>query len=252
MILIDNRVGSRELLSLIHGVGVQAELAGHLSTDFQFEGCGPDGPVLVGFERKEIRDLLTSMRDNRLAGSQVGHMIEAYDVCYLVVEGYWRCGPASGLVELPGGGRGGGNHFQPARGSIRFSELSRFLASLRELGGLRIWRTFDIHDTARYLVEEWHWWQKPWDEHKTHRTLYSPDAPRPRVGHKPRIFRTEAPLKEHWLARLPRIDARAEALSQYFVSARDLANAPVERWEAIAGIGKKTAALVVEEINKQS
>lgn len=245
MILIDERVGSRELLGLIRGLGVDAELAGKLAADFQFEGNGPDGSVLVGFERKALMDLLDSMRKKRLAGSQIGPMMDTYDICYLVIEGLWRRGRESGMVETLYG-----KDWRPVRGSFRFSEVSRFLASLRELGGIRTWRTSYEEETAAYIVEEFHWWQKPWNDHKTNNTMYTPEASHKRGGHKPRVFRQDVSLTEAWLTRLPRIDTRAEELATYFVSANDLANATVERWQAIKGIGPKTAREIVEEINK--
>lgn len=242
MILIDTSVGSRELLSLIRAYGADAGLSPKLKADFQFVGCGEDGPLLIGIERKAISDLLSSMRDKRLAGSQIGPMLLTYDVRYLIIEGYWRRGRDTGLVEVRNG------VWKAARGSFRYSEVSRFLASVRELGDIRIWRTADEEETAAYIAEEWHWWQKEWTEHRTHRTLYVPGIAAKRRGHKPRMFHHAASLKEKWLAALPHIDARALELAQYFVSAHDVASVTEERLEA-GGIGKKTAREIVEAIH---
>jgi ERCC4-type nuclease len=121
---------------------------------------------------------------------------------------------------------------------------------MRELGDIRVWRTADEEETAAYIAEEHQWWQKPWDQHRTDRTIYTPEPKVRGVGHKPRMFRREATLLEHWLHALPRIDDRATELSEYFISAGDMATAPVERWLAIKGIGDKTAQEIVGRINR--
>lgn len=245
MISIDERVGSRELLQLIRNLGVEADLGGKLAADFEFCGNGPDGAVLVGFERKALPDLLQSMREKRLAGSQAGPMIATYDVRYIIVEGVWRKGDNGFIESLHG------RDWRPVRGNFRYSEVMRFLASMREFGDFRIWRTNSDKETASYIVEEYHWWQKDWSAHTTHNTLYSPDATRKRrSGHRASMFRSEVTLLEAWLGRLPRIDSRAEELAAYFSSAADMATATVERWCSIKGIGKKTAEDIVGEINK--
>lgn len=241
MILVDERVGSRELLAKIRAYGADAEIGGKLDADFQFVGNGPDGEVLVGVERKAIQDLLNSMRDRRLAGGQIGRMAACYDVLYLVVEGIWRRGRSTGLIEVRNG------DWHPARGSYRYSETARFLASLRELAGLRIWRTSDEEETAGYVAEEYAWWQKEWKDHRTADAIYAPQPER-KTGHRAKMFRTEATVLEKWLCALPRIDSRAGELAKEFMSPLDMALADVDRWIAIKGIGKKTAEGIVEAI----
>jgi ERCC4-type nuclease len=241
MILIDERVGSREFLQKIRGLGVDAELAGKIPADFQFTGNGDGRQVLVGIERKTIQDLLNSMRDRRLAGSQVGGMLQTYDVACLVVEGIWRRQRESGLVEIQNG------KWRAARGSYRYSEVRSFLCSLRELGDIRIWRTGDEEETCADIVCEYLWWQKQWHDHRTAKSVYAP-PPKPRTGHRAHTFRHETTLLEEWLSRLPHIDSRAIELAQYFSSARDMAEADVDRWTTIKGIGKKTAEQIVEAI----
>ena len=243
MILIDTSVGSRELLQSIRSYGADAELL-PIPTDIQFTGRGPDGDVLIGMEKKTITELLQSMRSKRLAGQQVRPMLLTYDIRYLIIEGYWRRGRETGLVEVRNG------VWSTARGSFKYSEISRFLASLRELGDLRIWRTADEGETAAYIAEEWHWWQKDWNEHKTGQALYIPEIARASRGTRPMAFHQKPNLKLKWLASLPGIDAKARDLAQYFVSAGDVASATVERLEAVRGIGKKTAREIVDEIGR--
>lgn len=248
MILVDERVGSRELLANFRSLGTDAELAGQLAADFQFMGYGEHGPVLVGFERKTITDLFDSMRSGRLAGHQIGAMLQTYEVCYLIVEGYWRRGRQSGLVEIRSG------DWKTARGNIRYSEVVRFLASLRELGGLRVWRTADEEETSAYIVEEHAWWQKPWHEHWTNRTVYAASVGKKAGSRRPSLFRSEASLLEKWIVQLPGVQDRATDLARHFESPRDLATADLERWLGIKGlrIGKKSAQTILEAINGRS
>lgn len=243
MISIDERTGSKELLTDLRKFGVDCDIAGKLAADFEFVGNGPDDDtIMVGFERKTITDLISSMREKRLAGAQAKAMIDTYQRRFVIVEGLWRCGD-SGLVEILCG-----REWRVARGQIRYAEMIRFLASMREFGGFIVVRTSTQLETARYIAEEWHWWNdKLWSEHTTHRTLYNPD-PTKRANGRPSLWRRDSPLLELWLGKLPGIDSKAESLCQYFESAQDMANAPVCRWELIKGIGRKTAENIVAAI----
>lgn len=196
-----------------------------MDADFQFAGNGPEGAILAGVERKEISDLLSSMRSNRLAGSQIGKMIRTYDVSYLIVEGLWRRGRDGGVLETPYG-----REWAEVRGRITYSEMTRFLASLREQGGVRVWRTMNPTETAAYLVEEFSWWQKQWKDHHTSQTIYVPELQLGAQGHKPHAFRRAPSLTELWAHALPRVDSRAAELAGHFSSPKELANADVNRW----------------------
>lgn len=244
MILVDSRVGSRELLSTLRGFGVDADLGGSLDADFQFTGNGHDGPCLIGVERKTIQDLLNSMRDRRLAGQQLGRMISTFDVCYLIVEGVWRRGE-DGMIEMLHHG-----YWKSARGNHHYAESDRFLCSLEMLCDVKIWRTADERETCAAIADRYSWWQKQWEDHTSTRVIYAPGPERKTKGHKPLMFRHEATLLEKWLAQLPGIDDRAIELAKYFRSPRDLANADVSRWMAIKGmrIGQTTAEKIVRAV----
>src|SRR4029077_18022360 len=189
-VLVDSRTGSRELLSLLRSYGAEAELAGHLDADFEWSGNGPDGELMCGVERKQVSDLLASMRDRRLI-AQTGRAIDAYEVRYLVVEGLWRRQDESGMIEIGKRVKDMGAteviRWYPAHGGYRYSEVARYLASIRETAGVRVWTTDSERSTASWLAEEHAWWQKPWQEHSTARTLYVPEVPR---GARERLWRT--------------------------------------------------------------
>ncbi len=245
MILLDERVGSRECLDGLRRLGADAEIAGRLDADFQFTGNGEHGDILIGIEKKTISEFLTSIRTRRLAGAQVGPMQLTYDIRYLVIEGIWRRGRDNGIVEVLNG------KWEAARGAFRYAEVQGFIASIEEFAGLRVWRTADEHETAAAVVDRYTWWQKEWDEHKLARTIYAPVAARPKQGTRASLFHSKPTLLECWLAQLPRIDARAYELAKYFESAGMLAQASIKDWIRIPGIGRKTADQIVDAIWKK-
>lgn len=247
MVLIDGRIGSRELLQGLRGLGVDCDLAGKLDADFQFTGEGPTGPILLGCERKEIQDLLNSKREHRLAGHQLRPMTDCYDRVYLIVEGYWRRGRGTGLIETRNG------TWQTARGRVYYAEIVHFLDRLAEWGGIRVVRTSDEEETAGFIAELYREWQEPYAvrEQKL-QVIYAPGPDtREKRGHRASVFRRKATLKEKWVHDLPGIEGRSIEIAKHFGSAREVANADVEQWLGIKGlrIGKKTAETIVGAIN---
>ena len=107
MILIDSSTGSRELLSKILETGAPACLVDikDEGADYAFQGNGPDGPILIGIERKTLTDLVDSIYSGRLAGIQVPKMQETYSVRVLVVEGEWRADKEGRIVRPWAGGK---------------------------------------------------------------------------------------------------------------------------------------------------
>ena len=249
MIQVDERVGSRELLSGIRNLGIEAELSGNLESDFQFIGNGPDNEtILVGIERKTITDLIQSMRDNRLAGQQVGRMVATYDRRYLIVEGIWRLNRDNGYVECPAGAKG----WRVVRGAVKYQELDRFLCSLGEFADMQIWRTNTEDETCRAIADRYIWWQKQYHEHRTAKTVYSNEVKR--KGRRGLIFKEKSSLLEKWLCQLNGIDGRTVELAKWFESPLALAQADVTDWMTIKGlkIGRKTAEKIVAEIRNRT
>jgi len=247
MILVDSRTGSRELLTLIRYLGVDAELQDNLDSDFQFVGNGPDGDLLIGIERKAIGDLINSIIEKRLAGEQVGHMQAVYDRCYLVVEGYYRRQPSSGLIEVRAG-----RDWRVASQRLNYGQMTRFLCSIQEQADFGIWRTIDERDTAAYIADLYGWWSKDWKEHKTHKVIYKPRLNLKATGHKATMFKRHPNLTELWLSSLTGIADDAERLAQFFATAAHITHFTVEDWKRIKGIGPIKAKKIVEEINKRN
>lgn len=245
MILIDPRVGSRELLQAIRNNGVQADLAScNIEADFQFGGNGQSGPIMVGIERKEIGDMISSIRSNRMAGSQFGGLQASYDSYRVIIEGDWRRHRRTGMIQTRRG-----SDWTDAPGKMSYKELVSFITTLEEVGGSKTWRTYDQEETAALICDWHHWYQKTWAEQiKLASTVYAPGPPLNQPGQKPIMFCRDSPLTVKWIYQLPGIDKRARELATHFQSPLALAQATEEFWAEINGIGRLTAKKVVSAI----
>lgn len=231
MILVDDRQGSKEILPLFRGIGAQAELAHLDSADFAFEGNGPDGPVMLGAERKTVNDdLIQSMREKRLAGFQAGRLVDHYDIYLLIVEGVWWPDKQTGLVQFgkrnPCFGKG-----------VHYGELVSYLMSLQWQFGIEVVLTNDDYGTATWLTWASKWWGKAWDEHKTVKTIYAPSP-----GQKPGRMRFEEPsLVVKMAAQLPGFEMRAWEVGKKFTTPAEMLAADEAEWKTIPGVGLKLA-----------
>lgn len=160
-LLVDDRVGSRELLRPLKRAGTPAQLQRLRFADFSFWGHGPRGRVRVGVERKTISEILTAITDSRFTGHQLPGLLKAYDYTYLVVEGNYYPDPASGILMV--NGRAAGH----TRQGHLFENAEKFLMTLELKAGLRVRRTNTPVHTALWIAALYRWWQKRWSEHKS-------------------------------------------------------------------------------------
>lgn len=241
MILCDSRIGSKSMLTNIRNLGCEAELGNELSTDFQWTGHGPNGPVLVGVERKAINmDLLDSMKSRRLDGSQIGIAIDCYDYYYLIVEGAFRADDG-GMLEI-------GWPFHAPTGNFKYSQIVNFLNSLAIIGGVHILYTRGEDDTANMLVSLYGWWNKQWKEHETGRRVYVPKIQTQRDGNRVSLFPKKATPVQTWLFGLPGIgDKKIAEIAPNFRVPADIVTE--YDWERFDGIGKVGAKQIVEWIH---
>ena len=163
MLLLDNRIGSAELLQ--HIPPGKARLTHLDSGDACFIGNGPDGPVSIGIERKRVNDLAASIRGNRLAAKQLPAMFQTYDYVYLVVEGMWKISP-KGTIEA----------YPRVPVSIQNSAVDSFLNTLQVQSRLIVRQTFSPRHTALLFLNLYSSWSKGWDEHQTLIQCW-PDSP---------------------------------------------------------------------------
>jgi ERCC4-type nuclease len=234
--------------------------------DLIFSGQGPDGVCVVGFERKKLSDLVTSMLTRRLSGHQLSGMWRSFDFAFLVTEGIWRRGDG-GCVEYPvGQGRWRPLYGQHNRRAVSYDQLSAYLQTLAmkfrspETGEpLRVIRTAGMKETAQeYLA--WHrWFQTPWDKHHSDDQLYIPEVAADggsnqmcrRVGTTVSRKRRRVTFAVKAAGICGGVDRKAYDAAGFFKSGKAVANATVKEWMRVPGVGKKTAEAIVAEWERE-
>ena len=244
-VLVDRRIGSKDLLEPLRKLGLVAELTELEFGDVAFVGKGEKGtPLDIGIELKRLGDLIGSLRDGRLAGHQLPGLLKTYEHTWLLVEGAWRSG-AHGELLAPRRGRG----WVTPPGRMSAHELTKQLLTLELRGGLHVEHTTTRTDTLHFLVALYHWWTDvTLDDHRSHLAIHRPPTLAP-IGQ----FRET-------VTTLPGIGLRTSlAVRKHFRSLRRAFAAPVKEWAAIiqetedrkVRFGEKRAARVVAAIEEE-
>jgi hypothetical protein len=210
--------------------------------------------LLIGYERKRVSDLVNSMQDRRLAGHQLKGMRDTYDRVELIVEGNYLPG-AGGVIEVPNGG----NQWKPllyGPKSIDYRQIDSYLYSQYEMGGVGVWRTRNLNETAYMIASRWSWWQKDYELHKSHDVIYS---------NNPTVQKRGAVHVHHgapnpvtlWAAQIPGLDSKAWDVGKHFTSPYHMATATPEEWSSLwwedrkgnrKRFGRSTAGAIVDWI----
>ena len=257
-LLVDYRIGSKDLHPLLLRLGVRAEIAKPplelVFGDFCWIGKASDGLVEVGVERKNIFDFVSSMRENRLSGHQVKGMVETYDVRYLLLEGEWTVDKDGGIwaqnkwkgwkALKPGNSR-----------AVSYGEMMGFISALVNQAGFNLIRSSGVEESAYWLKSIWSWWQKEWDEHEA---LGIGGVGGAFVGNKGRGGVKVVDADGGWelASRLPGLGLkRSKEVSRRFSTARGMARfigkAEVKDWEKMPGVGKDGARKIVEWVDRE-
>lgn len=242
MILVDSRIGSKELLSLFPKGS--AQLATLSFADFSFIGNGPDGiPLNIGIERKQIREIASTISDGRLVGHQIPGLITTYHVVYLIVEGRWRGDPKTGILQS----RKYRGWEDVQNGETRYlaNSIRKFLFTQEIRWGIRLHLTENKAGTVQEVVALHEWWtEKAWEEHRSHIV-----APYPLVENV--RFRKPSAM-EYFAACVlsqgsrPIVGKRSKAAEEHFDSLLDMVLADDKEWCKVEGVGKEIAKRVVE------
>ena len=257
MLLIDHRKDWLLLSQHFKPYGIQIVKAGGEEYpeleygDLCWMGCGPDGPCSVGVERKALSDLVSSIQSRRLSGHQLIGMLESYDYCFLVVEGVWRAGK-DGELEVRKSVRGKwGWHGLEARGRrgrgitppmMLYRELSNYLQTLELKCGVQVVRTSDHRETAAWAAGAYRWFEKRWDEHRSHEEMYVHvvEPARGKISlRRPNGVQIVASVS-------PGVDRKAWGFSEVFKRPRDVATASVKELMKVEGIGRVGAEKIVK------
>ena len=231
-ILVDDREKKNshghELFSSIQHLHLPVERTRLEFGDAAFIGNGPRGKsVMVGVERKTIRDLMNSFTSKRLQSIQLPGMVETYQYRWIVVEGLWR--PASdNVIEIY---RGGG--WRPAESRVPYHVIEQFLVAMEVNCGVWVRHTHNLRETALFLGNLYHWWGKRWEEHRSHLALEKGLAVDRLLLARPSYERTFA-------ATIPGIGwEKSKAVVKRFGTVERMVNASEEEWRSVPGIGKK-------------
>lgn len=236
MILIDYRSGSSELSPLIR-------IPHHITKleygDFSFMGNGPQGPAVIGVERKTIMDLVSSISSGRLSGHQLVGLLNIYDFVYVVVEGQWKIHPSGLLYRVTSGG----NWTKVHLGKREFSANSvyNFINTMSVMCGIITVRTNNVRETAKWLDGLYEWWSKDWGKHNSHAQF--------------QIRQKHASLsKPNLLTRIAKELSgvgwdKAINIGKYFGSIDELLDADIKELMEVPGIGKVLAHSIKKELN---
>jgi ERCC4-type nuclease len=249
---LDYRTGSKELAPLFTPYGIQVKVTRLEFGDLAFEGNGPWGRCGVVIERKRIQDLMASIQSRRLSGHQLPGMADAYDYCYLIVEGLWRAAE-DGAVEVGHGSMTGehfGGRWTSGRGrGMHYRAVDNYLTTLELHAGVIVRRSLTAVETVCQVVDLYRWWnEKEWGEHSAHVGVYAPAMVAQGKGRLNLAHRV-AGLTEKMAMQLPGLDKKAQLAAERFRTPRAMVNSTADEWQEVKGIGKLTARKIVEALN---
>ena len=238
MILIDPRVGSKELLLHIQRLKIPVELSPLAYGDACFDGNGPRGPMSIGIERKALGDMLHCIDDARYAAYQRPGMAKLYNYSLLIIEGIWKPDYDTGyLLDLIAT-----MTWRPYRyrsQMVRYSKLFRYILSL-QLSGQPVIITRDLEHTAYNIVECYHYFSKKWDNHTSLREIQK--YPLAEVGGAPSLVRKCAAQVDGLGVKI------SSEVDKHFGSLYDMSSADELSWVKIPGISVRLARRIVKEI----
>lgn len=242
MILVSHEKSSAELKPYISALGIPCEVSPLPFGDACFEGCGPEGRIGVGIERKKLHDMLGCIDDARYTGHQRIGMKSMYQVSILLLEGLWIPHDRTGVLMEGFFDRGGKLCWCECKyraGRVMYSKLRRYLYSV-SLSGVQVCYTRNLLHSA-YDIHEWyHYFQKPWHTHTS--LLEMQKFHIPTLNAKPSLVRM-------WANDLGDVGiVKSEAAERLFRKPITLANADETDWMKIPGIGVKTAQSIVRQV----
>lgn len=260
MILIDDRDGSSKLLDLpvlegyAQATRLDFEVDGRVVPcgDVMMSGHGPDNSTItIGVEVKSIDDLLTSISNGRLGGTQIPRMCKAlnrgrpaYDRLFLLYYGQYRPGPGHALQVRR---HGKWKTFRVGSRAVPWSYLEGFLISAQMLTPFKVIHVYDEHEAGCWLRTMAHWLEKPWDKHKAmsvfdrSRELSAPPDADPV---EEQIAKTAASL--------PAIDyIRGWNIARHYDSVEEFINTDKSTLMQVRGIGPVIAKAAVTAIRRR-
>lgn len=164
MLKIDPREGSNKLAKEF--VDGEFEFVTLEFGDIAFSGKGPDGPINIGIEYKQVSDMVQCIKSGRFSGHQMPGMLQAYDICALIVEGNsqpdWGSLPLQ--LTIPWG-KGNG-----ARFGLYYASFDNYLTQVTVFGAgigvpFIVKKSMNKAESAQMVRDMKALYSKPWDEH---------------------------------------------------------------------------------------
>jgi hypothetical protein len=245
VLLVDDREDLL-LFRLLSSQAIHVERTRLEFGDISHEGCGPRGPVMVGYERKHLSDVVNSLLNRRLSGHQLRGMYDHYSYVYLIIEDVWRPDDIGGIEILRG------RTFIPFTSfgaGITYRQFDSFLSSLEVRGNVVVCRTANTKETAHLLMSRYCWWSKPWLSHHSHDEIYSPGPEVAPVRGKARFYSKAPGIVELMAAQLPGIDRKAWDVGIKFKTPEAMLLASISDWQSIPGVGIGIATKVMEALH---
>ena len=234
---VDDRAGSAALAEPLKRRGLAVELTRLPYGDVSWLGNGPDGLTLVGVEFKQLSELLSCITSQRFTGHQLLGMQESYHPwAYLLVEGERKVDTRTGelLIERKPG------WWAPAPAGKRswmYRDVSHWLSTVRNQGGLHVVETRDRASTLAWLHAEYTWWRaKGWDQHKSISGAHFQSARKPSTGAFELVKAKKPSRLERVYAQLFGWDNAARVI-QHFPSLGQAVAASDAQWRRVEGIG---------------
>jgi ERCC4-type nuclease len=253
VLLIDNRAGSKQFNEKLRRMGIQTSLEDlkikssdgvGAAADFAWGGNGPEGPVMVGVERKQLRELTDKASIKRWAGQQLLMLLDNYHYIVLVVEGVYRPRGDRVIEELgwdPRAGKKTWQVFQPGRRLPLYSEVHNLLNSLSYKCNVEWQRSYNEDETAEIVACDYSWWQKEWDAHTSFKQIYAPV--------KGPVALLRPCLTWRMVAQIDGIDYElGNRLRKMFRTPREMVMASEDDWCMIKGISRETAKRIRREL----
>lgn len=240
VMLVDERVGSKDLLGPLCRYGVPAELT-HLDFgDFAFIGKGLEGAdVFIGIELKETRDLVSSMYSQRFAGHQAIGLQSTYNQIWLLTEGIWRADDSGVMEHMAKGWR----QVMVGTRRVMLNDLESWILSQVTAFGFKYWHSPTRVDTIRFLSVLYRWWTaKELQEHRSHQAIYLPPPDRVMMSEPSEMLRM-----------LSGIDGvgwdKGRAIEDHFGTWGRLHNASMKELMKVPGVGKVIATHIREVLS---
>jgi hypothetical protein len=222
--------------------------------DICFTGNGPNGPILIGVEVKEIRDLVSSLVSGRLQAIETGQipmMLKTYDVSWLLYYGSYRENSDNGWLQTKkiviekGVKKVTWVDYMIGNRTVPYTYHEAFLCSPSFTNtGMLSKRVYDLAEAASWIGVLYRCWSKDYSKHKSMRTMNMSNDISLMPGIDPRTRQRALTA-----ASFPGIKfERGLRAAQHFKSIREMVNADADEWAKIQGIGKVLGKAVEEAV----